>query len=233
MNSLLKKLKTYSITDCYALEEDSKEFAILWTIFENINNKEFFLPLVVSNAIISYNVFKWWDEYWEKVASEVIDFEFNKIWDVYLFFIDFLPKLWINEKSMNKKIIKLKKIRDFLDDLYFKQTYYHKNMLFLSQKIAEYSWTFFDDLIVVYTVKMYAYWSRIRFKKHVVFPQEFLFVLDQKFNTLYERYDWEFKWTWEEFYIELCEKLDIPPMHLRTLLLEHYEKLMKIDITVH
>ncbi len=230
METLLKSLKNYSIDDCYAIEENSKEFANLSIIFNKIDNKEFFLPLVLASWIVFYSLSNAWDKYWEKVWENIECFNFKKIDDVYLFFIDFLPKLWINDKSIWKKIVKLKKIRSFLDDLYFKQTFYHKNMLLLSKKIAEYSWTLFDDLIVTYSVRMYAYWARIRFNKHIEFPQEFLFVVNNDFDSLYKRYDGEFEGDSQKFYLELSKQLNIAPMHLKLLLIKKFDELMKMDI---
>jgi len=231
MEALLKSLKNYSIDDCYALEEDSKEFASLSWIFQKINNKEFFLPLVLASSIVFYSISNKSNTYWEILWEHIERSEFNTIDDVYFFFIDFLPKLWINAKSTWKKIVKLKKIRPFLDDLYFKQTYYHKNMLLLSKKIADYSWTLFDDLIVTYSVRMYAYGARVRFDKRIAFPQEFLFVINNNLESLYKRYDGEFTWNAQDFYFELSSKLDISPMHLILLLNKSYDSLMKMDIS--
>lgn len=231
MEALTNKLKKYSVVDCYGLEEDSKEFANLWEVYKNINNKDFFLPLVLSSSLVLYSISMTSEKYWETLSIKISEFNFSKIDDIYLFFIDFLPTLWINDKSISKKIIKLKQIRPFLDDLYFKQTYFHKNMLLLSKKIAEYSEWFFDDDIVVFTVRMYAYWARVRFNKHIAFPEEFLFVVNSDFISLYKRYDWEFKGNSEEFYLELSQQLEIPPMHLETLLLSEYTNLMELNIS--
>ncbi|MCD5380382.1 N-glycosylase/DNA lyase [Candidatus Gracilibacteria bacterium] len=79
METLLKTLKNYSIDDCYAIEEQSKEFANLSIIFNKIDNKEFFLPLVLASGIVFYSLSNTGDTYWEKVGENIESFNNKKL----------------------------------------------------------------------------------------------------------------------------------------------------------
>jgi len=94
------------------------------------------------------------------LSEEVRNFNFNKIQDIYLFFIDFLPKIEKDRKKIPNKVSKIKDLKPLLDDMFFKQKYYYKNMGLLKNKISERIKKLklvYNDNIAIYVVRNYSF----------------------------------------------------------------------------
>ena len=93
MEKLLQTIQeNYSIENIEDIEKNDPTYQALEHLYLNLNNKEMFLPLVIANALVCYQLSNTGEEYWEEFAREAGKFEFKKLKDVYMFFIDFLPK---------------------------------------------------------------------------------------------------------------------------------------------
>ncbi|HBY74809.1 TPA: hypothetical protein DEG21_02850 [Patescibacteria group bacterium] len=53
---LIKILKKYSLEDIIEIEENDRQFIALKNLFEKIENTEFFLPLIITNSLLSYQL---------------------------------------------------------------------------------------------------------------------------------------------------------------------------------
>jgi N-glycosylase/DNA lyase len=100
---------------------------ILESMYEDIDDKAVFLPLVIANALICYKLSHDDEVYWMNFSKKVSHIEIHSITDIYLFFIDFLPQTSHFEKSYQKKIDHLKEFDHFLEEFFYKQKYYSKN----------------------------------------------------------------------------------------------------------
>jgi len=56
MGKLYEIMKNYSINDAIEQEKNDLQFIALKELFENIKNKEIYLFLVLSNALITYQL---------------------------------------------------------------------------------------------------------------------------------------------------------------------------------
>jgi N-glycosylase/DNA lyase len=56
MKKLFEKLKKYSISDAIKIEESDRQFIALNNLYQNIQNKDFYLPLIISNSLICYQL---------------------------------------------------------------------------------------------------------------------------------------------------------------------------------
>ncbi len=227
-NRINELLKNYSLEDCYALESETKEFAILEKLFKKLKNKEVFLPLILLNSVVCYNLSKASEDYWDEFIEAAGESKIENITDIFLFFVDFLPQSRWNNKSVWLKIKKIKKLKPLLVELYHMQMRYYKDMNLLARDISRYTQTLFDDYIIIYTIKMYAFWARIRLGKYIHFPYEILFTTSKITEELYERHKYTFFGAQEKFYLKLSKELEIPPLHLELLLKREYKELMKV-----
>ncbi len=227
MEKLYTILKDFTIKDAIFNEENDRQFLALKDLYEKINNKELFLPLVLSNSIVCYQLSSSWEKYWEEFSQEASKFNFATMDDIYFFFIDFLPKSTWNKRFLDTKISRLKKLRPFLDDLFFNQKYFYKNMALLQKKLADTMNQKLWDKTIVFWVKMYSYGSRIRFWNLIEFPKEIVIPIDSRLENMFEKFKWDFTWNIESFYSELAKKMNLAPLHLDWLIWTKYGEIME------
>ena len=213
MENLYDLLRSDWVENFYALEEDLDEYKILFNFYSKISNKEFFLLLVISNSVVCYNLSKKSLDHWDKFIKESLKYDFKKVSDVYMFFIDFLPKVISDKDKISNRIQKIKDLKPLLDDMYFKQMYFYKNMDLLNYKLSWVIDMLFNEKIVMYAVKMYYFASRTRFSKQIFFPKDFSIEKNKKVKDLFSLYKKEGE-NIEDFYKKISEDLDIPEFHL-------------------
>lgn len=69
MNKLYKLLKDYSIEDALNIEKNDLQYKSLEKLYENIQNKELFLSLILANSIVCYQLSSTWENYWEEFSN--------------------------------------------------------------------------------------------------------------------------------------------------------------------
>jgi len=56
MQKLYNKLKHFKLQDAIKIEESDRQYIALKNLYENINNKENYLALIIANSIICYQL---------------------------------------------------------------------------------------------------------------------------------------------------------------------------------
>jgi len=224
MKKLFEKLKKYSISDAIKIEESDRQFIALNNLYQNIQNKDFYLPLIISNSLICYQLSWKWEDYWEEFSEY-----FSKNFVDEKNFLDELKKFLENSKN-NKRFFKIKSKRleknfNFIEKFFGKEKFFYLNMIFLRDELAKNMNQNISAKTIVFAIKMFSYWARniFNFQK---FPEEIKIPIDSRLENLFEKY-----WEWEKnskiFYSELSKKLKIPELHLDAILWVNYKELIK------
>jgi len=216
----------YTLENVQELESQDPMYKALATLFEKLWNKEMFLPLIVANALVCYQLSSTSEEYWDEFANEVEKFEFKKLKDVYLFFIDFLPKSEGNRNQVKSKIERLKKLDQFLSDFFFKQKFYYKNMDKFRRDIAKWMKQTEGGKTIIFSVKMFGYGCRIRFEQVIPFPYEIPIASDARHKLIFKHLNDDDMMSIDTFFRNTADELQIPPLHLDTILTIHHQEII-------
>lgn len=200
------------------IEKNDPMYQALIYLHEHLENKEMFLPLTVANSMVCYQLSSNGEAYWQEFANEASKYTFHRLKDIYLFFIDFLPKSEGNKRLATTKIERLKRLNSFLSDFYFKQKFYQKNMVKFRKEIARTMSQLEGAKTVVFTVKMFGYGARIRFGQYIEFPREIPIPVDSRLQLIYKNINADENLSIENFYGELATRLDVAPLHLDAIL---------------
>lgn len=185
MEKLYSILKDYHLEDALKAEADDRVFIALEWLYEKLSNKDFFLPLIIANSLICYQLSSAWEEYWEEFSKKVLTYKFENINDVFLFLIDFLPNSNGNKRLVPTKLERLKKLKAFLNEFFYKQKYYYNHMIKLQTDLAKEMNQNKTAKTIVFAVKMLWYWARIRFWEIKTFPNEINIPLDSRLQNIY------------------------------------------------
>jgi len=229
MEKLYQILKDTTLKDAIEAEHWDRVFIALQDMYKNLDNKDFFIPLIIANALICYQLSSSWEEYWEEFAHEASKYRLEKVSDIFLFLIDFLPASQGNKRLVPTKIQRLKKLKNFLDEFFYKQKFYYNHMEKLQQDLAREMQQIQTAKTIVFAVKMQWYGARIRFWEIKTFPKKICIPIDSRLQNIYKKYKWKHTLA-TEFYMELSEKLDIPPLHLDAVLWCNYDMFMQKQI---
>ncbi len=228
MNKLYNKLKKFSLLDVLEIEKSDKQYIALKKLLQNIKNKDLYLPLILANSIICYQLSWKWEKYWEEFSIYFSNINIQKN--------TLLEELWIfiynsknNKRFINIKIKRLEKLKPFLVKFFWKQYYYYNNMELLRDDLAKNMKQKKDAKTIVFAVKMFSYWARINFNKINFFPENINIPIDSRLIALFEKYKWEYI-DINKFYFDLSKKLNIPELHLDAILWVNYVNLIKNKI---
>lgn len=222
---LYDKIKHFTIEDAVKIEESDRQFKALKNLYENIKDKHFFLPLIIANSLVCYQLSSTWEEYWEEFAKKWSNKEFKSSNDTIEFLKDFLPNSKWNKRLLAVKLKRLDKIAWFLHILEKKDLYYYNNMAKLRDELSQIMNQKKDAKTIVFAVKMFSYWARVRFEQVINFPFEIEIPIDSRIIKLYEVYREDSIKIWD-FYKELSQRTNIPPLHLDAILWVNYNKLI-------
>lgn len=219
MEKLIKIIRdNFDIQDIENIEKNDPMYIALETLYNKLENKEMFLPLVVANSLVCYQLSSSWEQYWEEFWEQASLYTFKRLKDIYLFFVDFLPKSQGNRRLVTTKIERLKKLDYFLSDFYFKQKFYYKNMVKLRSDLAKTMMQLENAKTVVFSVKMFGYGARIRFSEFIPFPKEISIPIDSRLTLIYKNIEKQGSVSIDEFYKNIAKELDIAPLHLDAIL---------------
>lgn len=226
MQKLLEKLKNISLNEAIKIEESDLQFFALKNLYKNIKNKDIYLTLIISNAIICYQLSSSWEKYWEEFSEYFSKNEVLKN--------DLIQKLWIfitnskwNKRFVETKIKRLEKLKPFLDEFIWNEKYFYENMEKLCEKLAKTMNQKTTDKTIVFAVKMFSYWARNYFDKFIEFPFSISIPIDSRLTNLYETYNEDKDLKIYTFYDILSQKTNISPLHLDAVLWVNYDKLIK------
>ena len=221
MEKLLEKLKNITLKNSIEIEEKDPQYISLKNLYLNFNwnlNSVFYLPLIIANSIICYQLSSSGEAYWEEFSQF---FSKNQIKNI----DDLIEKLWsfITNSKWNKRFIKIKlnrieKLKTFLENFITNEKYYYENMESLQKDLAETLNQKPWDKTIVFWVKMFSYWARNYFNTLIFFPSSIPIPIDSRLTKLYDFYNTDKNLKITDFYKILSQKLNIPALHLDAVL---------------
>ena len=218
MNELLNLLKNYSLEDIIKIENSDRQFLAIKNLFSKLKNKSLFLSLVLVNALVCYQLSSKWEDYFEEFSCFFINNKVKNKQELLPIFKEFLKNSKWNKRLLNMKIKRLEKIMIFLDIFIWKEEFYYENMEILNIDLAKYMNQKLDAKTIVFAIKIFSYWARLYFDKMVYFPKSINIPIDSRLTAIYEKYCSDKDCDINEFYKTLSEKLNIPPLHLDSLI---------------
>lgn len=237
MHRLYTLLENYTIDDVLKLEKEDLQYKALEILYKEIINKKYFLPLIIANSIICYQLSSSWEKYWQELSTyfsnlllnnkEFIDFDLelliNNLWD-------FILKSKWNKRFTKIKISRLQKLKEFLIMFYKNEDYYSTNLIIFRDTLALTMKQRKDAKTIVFAVKMFLYWlSIINTWKEIICPFEISIPIDSRLINIFEKYCEEYS-DIKLFYFDLSKKLNIPEIHLDSLIWINYEKIYNLKI---
>ena len=224
MQELIKKINNITLKDSIKIEESDRQFISLKNLYFNIKNKDFYLPLIIANSLICYQLSSKWEDYWEEFSDY---FSKNDIINLTKDLEIFIKQSKWNKRLINIKIKRLEKIKYFLDNFLKKELYYYENMSLLRDDLSQIMKQKKDSKTIVFSIKMYSYGARNYFWKNIYYPNDIDIPIDSRLENLYKKYNLNTDIKINDFYKILSEKTKIPPLHLDGILWTKYEELIK------
>ena len=74
---LIEILSNYSLEDAIKAEENDRQFLAIKKMNEKIGNSDYFFPIIITNALVWYQLSSSWEDYWEELAEIIIDASIN------------------------------------------------------------------------------------------------------------------------------------------------------------
>lgn len=226
MEKLLKIFQNFSVKDAIEIEEKDFQYIALKNLYLNIKNKDFYLPLIIANSIVCYQLSSTWEKYWEEFSKAWSDYEFKKLEDILEFFKEFLPNSKWNKRFIETKIKRLERLFPFLEVFFKNEKKYYENMTLLQEELAKIMNQKKEDKTIVFAVKMFSYWARNYFEKLIYFPENINIPVDSRLTKIYEVYNEDKSLKIKDFYKTLSEKLNIPELHLDAIIWVNFERLI-------
>ena len=70
MQALYRLLKKYTLEDALNLEKQDLQYIAIEKLCSNVQNKELFFGLILTNSIICYQLSSTGEKYWEEFSTE-------------------------------------------------------------------------------------------------------------------------------------------------------------------
>jgi DNA-(apurinic or apyrimidinic site) lyase len=184
---------------------------------------ELYLVLIISNALICYQLSGSWERYWEEFGVYFSDKNFAYE-DIYPELAKFISQSKNNKRFVEAKIIRLQKLKPFLANFKWKAKFYFDNMAKLRDDLAVTMWQKKNAKTIVFAVKMFYYGAKNVYWE-TNFPKEISIPVDSRLTNLFEKYKENYT-DISLFYTDLSEKLNIPELHLDAILWVNYNNLI-------
>lgn len=217
---LINRLNKYSLEDILKIEESDRQFIALKKLSEKIWNKDYFLPIVLSNSIICYQLSSTWENYWEELSDFWIKYNFSQEFSISLlknFFDEFLSQTSWNKRLLEPKKKRLYKFFSFIEIFENKKEFYKDNLEQFLEDISRFMNQKQTDKTMVFAIKMYSYAARIYYKKQILVPFSIAMPEDSRITKITEIYNNENK-KFADFWFEISREVWIPCIHLDALL---------------
>ena len=225
MQNLLEKLKLNNIETAIEQENNDFQFLSLTKLYQNIENKEIYLFLILANALVTYQLSGKWEAYWEEFSAYFSDIKKISSDNIIQELQNFITNSKNNKRLVLVKIQRLEKLHKFIDIFQNKKDFYYENMEILRDDLALLMNQARDAKTIVFAVKMFSYWARNYFNKVIFFPNEIEIPIDSRLETIYEKYNSDKNIKIKDFYKILSKELNIPPLHLDSIIWCNYEEL--------
>lgn len=231
MDELVQKISV-SFDDIKQIEENDPQYISLKNLYFNIQNKDFYLSLIITNALVCYQLSSQGEEYWEEFHQYFSKKSPQNKTEIISDMILFLKQSKGNKRILNMKIKRLEKVGLFLEKFFWNEKFYYENMQSLQTDLAKSMKQKIHDKTIVFTIKMFWYWARTQFEIFHYFPFEIPIPIDSRLTKLYQIYNKNSNIKIEEFYSLLSQKLWIPPLHLDAILWGWKFNFSKIESSV-
>jgi len=213
---LVNILKQFTLDDIRFVEEKvDEQFKALQYLYNNLDtdSRKYFLPLIIANALVSYQLNTTGEQYWWEFAKYFSSKEINQENFLQLF-RDFLLNSKGNKRYLNVKIRRLEKFSKHIETLKEREQYYYNNMSKLNDFLARVMNQKREAKTIVFAVKMFGYGARIKFNKFVLFPFDVAIPLDSRIQKLTSKLTDEDP---IEFWFHISRETNIPPLHIDSL----------------
>ena len=226
MDKLYKKLENFTTSSAIKIENSDPQFLSLKKLFNEIKNKKFFLPLIIANSLICYQLSWKWENYWEEFA---VFFWKNPVDEKNFLeaFEKFLNWCKNNRRLLKIKFFRLKKFFPFLKKFSEQEKFFYDNLEIFLEEIAKIMCQKKSAKTIVFAVKMFWYWWRIFFGEEKIFPKNIKIPIDSRLEKIFEKY-WKNYKNSKNFFENLSEKLQIPELHLDAILWVNFKEIIKI-----
>ncbi|EKD65938.1 MAG: hypothetical protein ACD_49C00074G0015 [uncultured bacterium (gcode 4)] len=219
-DKLIEILSKYKIEDIIELERKDRQFIAIKSLFESLENKSYFLSLIVTNALLSYQLSSSGEEYWEEFCQFASEYKFwiwFKINVLKEFFEIFLIQSKWNKRLVNMKKIRINKILKFIDKFHDNEAFYYENMTVFLNDLSTAMAQKKTAKTLVFAVKMFSYGARIYFDKFILVPYEVAMPMDSRISKITKIYN-NSNLSPLDFWFQISEKVGIPCIHLDALL---------------
>lgn len=137
---------------------------ILRDLYDSLENKGMFIPLCVSNAIIAYKLAHSDEVYWINFSQKAAQRNIETIKDLYMFYVDFLPRENKFEKTFLKQIEHLRQFDIFLEEILYRQKYFYKNMHIFEKNLQRWLEKFPNPLLKAFATEIFTLAAKIKFE---------------------------------------------------------------------
>ncbi len=199
MENIKNALKNFSISDIIELEEKDRQFKALCNLYKTIENKELFLKLAVTNALLSYQLQTTGEVYWENFSLYFSKHPTLKA------FLEFLKTY--NKRFLKAKLKRLDKILTCIKNeelsLYCGNLpcFIEKTSFCMNQKK--------DAKTIVFAAKILLYGCRIIDKEKYMAPCGIFVPLDSRLKKINKE---------KGFWKTLEKKTKIPLLHIDSII---------------
>ena len=183
---------------------------------------DFFLLLVVQNAMISYQIAGSGELRWEEFAQR-LQSDFFVLWKEYIdgkplysWFYTLMITSKYNKRLYNMKLRRLEKLSNFAFD---PMSSYYQNMELLQIHLAESVKTHKNNKTIPFSVKMFGYAARVVLEIFIPYPMSIGIPVDSRIRKIFLTFYGDISDTeiFEKSQL-LAEKYKLPPLHLDSLL---------------
>ncbi len=198
---LLNLISRFSIEDIETIEKEDRQFKALEELFRNIKDEEPFYKLILTNALLSYQLQMKGDEYWERF-SEFFSREPNTER-----FREFLSKY--NKRFLPSKLKRLEKVLRCISTL--KKEDFEKfieNLKQLTDYLSSCLKQKNNSKTIVFAAKMFLYAVKIAKKKEPEGQDSIPIPIDSRLSKVSND---------PEFWKEISERTGIPQIRLDAL----------------
>ncbi len=226
----IKQYNLHDITFTQVLKTESndRQFLALRSLWLGVSGRlavESYLFLVITNALVCYQLSGKGEDYWEEFAECVAE-ELPTVasfGDVVAFFSAFLPNSVCNKRLVEVKLKRVEKLREFYAEFIERgqAREYYNDMLSLAESLASVMRQRVTDKTILFAIKMFGYAGRVVYGKFIQYPFELSAPIDSRLIKLAPK---GLKNITEvrEFYNKIAKELQIPPLHLDAILWNYF-----------
>lgn len=154
---LKEQIKKFSLKELQELEKYDLQYVALEKLYNNLQDKELFLKLVIINSLLAYQLTMKWESYWTYFSWY---FSKHKVKNLKESFQDFLSKY--NKRLLQIKYKRLDKIINFIETIgQTKLENYTKDDILLLKDLVKHIKQKKDAKTIVFCIKMFIWAVRI------------------------------------------------------------------------